>query len=88
MAFELIGVTILEGEWEEFAAALFFKSIESGENGMKLNFRVIELWCERMELDTLETYDALNAMLSAANKEQIKKIEQESKKIRAKGKRR
>jgi hypothetical protein len=87
-AYESRGITILCGEWEEFIAALFFRAVESGENALKLNFRIIELWCDKMELDTLDVHDALNSMLCAANAEQIKKIEQESKKIRARGKKR
>lgn len=81
-------IPILQDVWEEFIAALFFRAIEAGENGARLNFRLIELWCEKTELDALETHDALNGMLCAVNKEQIRKIEQEAKKMRARGKKR
>jgi hypothetical protein len=47
--------------------------VESGENVMKLNFRLVEMWCEKEKMDVLETYDILSAMLQTANKESLKR---------------
>jgi hypothetical protein len=71
--YEERGITILQDNWEDFIASLFLRSVESGENALKLNFRLVELWCEKEEINILETHDVLSAMLQEANKESLKR---------------
>ena len=37
-------------------------------SGLKINFRLVEIWCEKNELEAIEVHDILFNMLQKANK--------------------
>lgn len=73
--YEQRGIIILD-EILSFYGSVFFRVLEAGQWGMRLNESILRSYCERYELDFIDTYELFSPMLNALNKALSKKIKE------------
>lgn len=73
--YEQRGIIILD-EILSFYGSVFFRVLEAGQWGMRLNESILRSYCERYELDFIDTYEMFSPMLNALNKALSKKIKE------------
>ncbi|MFV0481844.1 MAG: hypothetical protein ACK5LP_07660 [Campylobacteraceae bacterium] len=59
---------MLEDEYENFIAMLFFKSLEIFDFGYRVNFDIVSAYCKKVDVDIVEAFDVLSAMCIEINR--------------------
>ncbi|MDA3046711.1 hypothetical protein OFO10_06020 [Campylobacter sp. VBCF_06 NA8] len=73
--YENRGLVFLDDDFEFACINAFFKSIEHGEFGLKLNVDLVKEYAKFYETPFLDFYEILSVILNAVNKEQLKRLE-------------
>ena len=71
--YEQRGIIILD-EYSAFLGSVFFRVLEAGQYQMRLNQSILRSYCQRYELDFIDTYEMFSPMLTSLNKTLSKKI--------------
>ncbi len=67
------GIPILESTEEEMLASLWLLSLRQTEGALDFETRVVELWCEREKVETLEVIELISAMTHGAQSSMMQK---------------
>lgn len=71
--YEERGIACLSEEWQRWIAHIFFRCLKSAGGALELDVRLVQAYCDAEELEFLDIYEILSALLCEANKQSAAK---------------